>query len=320
MTLLPVCPELHAALTAVQSAAQLCQTVRRDRQATALRKPDQSPVTVADYGAQALIAAHLGETFPTDPLVGEEDASLLAADVLAQITDYVQLQRSQVSPETVAAWIQRGKGQPGDRFWTLDPIDGTKGYVRGDQYAIALALIVEGQVEVAAIAAPALDGPDGALFAAVRGQGAWQIQGDRVIALQVSDRQATAALRLESVEREHGHPAWQDAIATRAGLVTPARAVDSLVKYALIARGEADLYLRLVNPESDRRENIWDHAAGVLLLQEAGGCVSDQTGRSLDFGAGSKLFNNQGIAASNAACHAAVLAALRAQTPLLELV
>lgn len=316
MISLPNSPELTAALTAVQAAAQLCQTVRRDRQATARQKPDQSPVTVADYGAQALIAAHLAEAFPTDPLVGEEDASLLDPDALAQITAYVAQQRPEATPDVVAGWIQRGRGQPSDRFWTLDPIDGTKGYVRGDQYAIALALIVAGQVEVAAIAAPAL-GETGALFAAVRGQGAWQIQAGHWQLLHVSDRQTTQALRLESVEREHGHPAWQDAIAVRAGLIAPPQAIDSLVKYALIARGDADLYLRLVNPSSDRRENIWDHASGVLLLTEAGGQVSDQEGRSLNFGVGSKLAQNRGIVASNAACHAAVITALQAQVPLL---
>ena len=316
VTLLPDCPELTAALTAVQAAAQLCQTVRRDRQATARHKPDRSPVTVADYGAQALIAAQLASAFPHDPLVGEEDASLLDAEDLAQITAYVAQQRPEATPEIVTNWIQRGKGQPNHRFWTLDPIDGTKGYVRGDQYAIALALIVAGQIEVAAIAAPALDGK-GALFAAVRGQGAWQIQADGWQQLRVSDRQAAQALRLESVEREHGHPVWQDAIATQAGLVVPPQAIDSLVKYALIARGDADLYMRLVNPASDRRENIWDHASGVLLLTEAGGQVSDQEGRSLDFGAGGKLFKNRGIAASNGACHGSVVAALQAQVPLL---
>ena len=83
-------------------------------------------------------------------------------------------------------------------------------------------------------------------------------------------------------------------------------------RYVDVARGDADLYLRLPQPaSSDRRENIWDHAAGAIVIEEAGGRVSDLFGQPLDFSHGSKLSQNQGIVASNGHIHDRVLAAIR---------
>ncbi|NJO20524.1 MAG: 3'(2'),5'-bisphosphate nucleotidase, partial [Spirulinaceae cyanobacterium RM2_2_10] len=76
--------------------------------------------------------------------------------------------------------------------------------------------------------------------------------------------------------------------------------------------GQAALYLRLPSPKTpDYREKIWDHAAGALVVEEAGGRVTDMHGQPLDFSLGAKLVNNQGIVASNGVIHEQVLAALR---------
>ncbi|MEM8603529.1 MAG: 3'(2'),5'-bisphosphate nucleotidase [Cyanobacteria bacterium P01_H01_bin.121] len=314
--------ERQVALTAVLAAAQLCKKVRLDAQSQALEKPDRSPVTIADYGAQALICQVLAAQFPNDAIVGEEDAILLRTPdmttCLEQVVRYVQYFQPQATATDVLAWIGRGKGTPIGRFWTLDPIDGTKGYVRGDQYAIALALIEAGQVVVAAIACPALtpsfnDSTDsGVVFLATRGQGATMLSVQTGIEtpLKVNSTgdDPSAWRLLESVERDHGTPVWQQAIAQRIGLVQSPLQMDSLAKYGIIARGEAHLYMRLPSGASALRyENIWDHAAGVLVLTEAGGTVTDQQGKPLDFGCGSKLSNNQGIIASNGQLHAQVL-------------
>jgi 3'(2'), 5'-bisphosphate nucleotidase len=315
--------ELAVALAAVRDAARLCEAVRADQQsAAAVRKPDASPVTLADYGAQALICRRLEETFPTDEVVGEEDTTLLTAGssaiLLPQIVAYLRQQVPETQAEDVITWINRGNGRATGRFWTLDPIDGTKGYVRGDQYAIALALLEQGQVKVGAIACPALplktatsSDQYGVVFWAVRGYGAFEepLSGGAARPLQVSGRSPQEALLIESVELDHGAPTRQQALARAIGLTTPPRHMDSLAKYGLIARGDADLYLRLT-PDPDRRENIWDHAAGVLLLEEAGGRVTDDQGRPLDFGQGSKLLANHGIVASNGGLHPLLLAQL----------
>jgi 3'(2'), 5'-bisphosphate nucleotidase len=126
----------------------------------ALTKEDRSPVTVADYASQALISRMLAEVFQEDPLVAEEDAAGLRAaegsDNLNQVTKFVKRSIPEAAPASVCDWIDRGQGSSGKRFWTLDPIDGTKGFLRGDQYAVALALIVDGRVQVAALGCPHL--------------------------------------------------------------------------------------------------------------------------------------------------------------------
>jgi 3'(2'), 5'-bisphosphate nucleotidase len=148
--------EAEFALQAVRAAAGVCQAVRHDAGGASLRKADTSPVTVADFASQALIAGRLAEAFPGDPLVAEEDSRTLESDpaTLPQVVERLRTLRPEVDAGRVRAWIDRGGGQVGDRFWTLDPIDGTKGFLRGDQYVVALALIEGGTVVVAALAAP----------------------------------------------------------------------------------------------------------------------------------------------------------------------
>ena len=70
--------------------------------------------------------------------------------------------------------------------------------------------------------------------------------------------------------------------------------LDSQAKYAVVARGEAEAYLRLPT-RADYREKIWDHAAGVLIVEEAGGTVTDITGRPLEFTHGRDLAANRGV-------------------------
>lgn len=84
--------------------------------------------------------------------------------------------------------------------------------------------------------------------------------------------------------------------------------MDSQAKYALLASGEADIMLRLLSPSKPHyREKIWDQAAGSLILEEAGGKISDLDGKPLDFTAGRTLGNNRGVLASNHQLHAAAI-------------
>lgn len=318
--------EKNVAIAALKAAARLCEQVRHDRGPDAMTKADHSPVTVADFGAQAVICRAIAAIFPNDPVVGEEDATLLQkpamAERLAQVTRYVHMVDPTATPEQVAAWINRGNGQPSDRFWTLDPIDGTKGYVRGDQYAIALALIEGGQVVLGLMACPALpvdpqqpEGDRGVLFLAARGEGAHALAlaNEHPHPIRVNAPDSGQPLRLiESVEVDHGDHGRQAAIAQSLGMAEEPIRMDSQAKYGAVARGDADLYLRLPQPASgDRRENIWDHAAGAIVIEEAGGRVTDLFGQPLDFSHGSKLSQNQGIVASNGHIHDRVLAAIR---------
>ena len=322
-------PETKFAVDIVRQASQLVKQVQAEMVSPALTKDDRSPVTVADFASQALVGWALIETFPDQPLVGEEDASELRQPAgkltLEQITQFVSRFISQSTPEKVCSWIDHGTGEPAKRFWTLDPIDGTKGFLRGDQYAVALALIVDGQVQIGVLGCPNLTGgykPDaggsGTLAIAVRGEGAWltslEADADSYQELHVSDIAVPAQARfLRSFESGHTNISQIDYIAQELEVeVEPVR-MDSQAKYVLLAIGKGDLYLRLLSSKQpDYREKIWDQAAGSLIVEEAGGQVSDLHGKALDFTAGRMLLNNRGILASNGHLHSQALQALRA--------
>ena len=323
-------PEVRFAIQAVRRAAKLVREVQQEMVTPALTKDDRSPVTIADYASQAQVSRMLLDSFPEDPLVAEEDAGALrspeASDTLALITGFVGRYFPQTLPEEVCAWIDRGSAETASRFWTLDPIDGTKGFLRGDQYAVALALLVDGEVQVAALGCPNLSAgyrPDlggrGSLLMAAKGQGAWAttleeapFQAADFQPMIVSDRQDPSQARLlRSFVAEHTNVDKVDDLASLLGVsVEPVR-MDSQAKYAVLAAGHGELYLRLLSPrQPDYREKIWDQAAGALLVQEAGGEVSDLRGAALDFTQGRTLARNRGILASNGRLHEAALRAL----------
>lgn len=322
--------ERRFAIAAVSSAARLTGAVRRDFvPAQAVAKADASPVTVADLGAQALVSLALAEALPHDGLMGEEDADpLRASDALAaEVLARVREQRPDVSPKAVREALDRcdDQGGPGRRWWTLDPVDGTKGFLRDEQYAIALALIEDGEVVLAAMGCPNLPhaggpgdpGPTGCLFVAERGGGAWQLplhaeasRGDAAHLSVAALTSAVDARYAESVESGHSNQSESASIARRLGITASPLRLDSQTKYAIVARGDASVYLRL--PHGDYRENVWDHAAGTLIVSEAGGRVSDIDGRALDFTTGTRLTGNRGIVATPAAIHAEVLEAVHA--------
>ncbi|HEY9762140.1 MAG TPA: 3'(2'),5'-bisphosphate nucleotidase [Trichocoleus sp.] len=314
--------EKTLAITAATLAAQLCENIRREIVPDAIAKNDRSPVTIADFGSQAIICKALAETFPEDPVVAEEDAVELRkpemAAALAQATEQIQRLIPEATPETVVDWIDHGNGAVGKRYWTLDPIDGTKGFLRGDQYAIALALIEDGDIKVGVLACPALQFSDteaGLLLVAVRGEGAQMmaLSAQTPRPIQVTTTTEAEQFRfVESVETGHGNQTQQSAVAQAAGITQPSIRMDSQAKYAAVAAGQAVLYLRLPSPKTpDYREKIWDHAAGVIVVEEAGGRVTDMHGHPLDFSKEARLVDNQGVVVSNGDIHETVLAALR---------
>ncbi len=167
-----------------ETLRQLCREIQAEMVSPAITKSDRSPVTVADYASQALVAHMLIQASPGERLVAEEDSQTLKADpggeTLARVTGYLKHVLPGVDAQQVCALIDHGAQEPGERFWTLDPIDGTKGFLRGDQYVTALALIEDGVVQVAALGCPNLDrgmspaiGGAGSAVVAVRGHGCY---------------------------------------------------------------------------------------------------------------------------------------------------
>lgn len=321
-------PELKFAIQSVKKAAMLVRQVQAELVSLALTKDDRSPVTVADFASQALIAYLIIQSFPSDMLVAEEDSTSLRQpenqQTLEQVIRFVAHFSGPVSASDICTWIDRGAGEPTGRFWTLDPIDGTKGFLRGDQYAIALALIEDGQVEIGVLGCPNLRegklheiGGEGTLAVAVRGEGAWiaplDANSDHLIPMKVSRvADVTQARVLRSFESAHTNVNLIDQFAHALGTVVEPIRLDSQAKYVMLAAGAGDLYLRMLSSEKpDYKEKIWDQAAGSLLVKEAGGRITDLDNVPLDFSAGRTLSRNRGILASNGYLHEPAVCALR---------
>jgi 3'(2'), 5'-bisphosphate nucleotidase len=322
----PYSQEVKVAVRAALDASLLCRQVQRDLTGElSFTKSDRSPVTVADYGAQAIICKLLKASFPEDPIIAEEDSAELKkpdhSGILAQVTRYVNQHIPGASPEDVCGWIGSRSRVLADRSWILDPIDGTAGFLRGEQYAIALALIEKGNVTLGILACPNLhmeagrpDGARGCLFLAVKGKGACQMdmagENEQTLSTpKIAD--ISEALYTESVEADHCDHRFHRHIAHTLGITRPSLRIDGQVKYGMVARGEAALYLRIPAPsEQAFKENIWDHAAGVLVAEEAGGRATDAFGRALDFSSGIKLEKNYGIVVTNGISHDRILTAL----------
>ncbi|MEM8613572.1 MAG: 3'(2'),5'-bisphosphate nucleotidase [Cyanobacteria bacterium P01_H01_bin.105] len=310
--------EKEIAIAAVQAAATVCEKVRAEMVPEAIEKSDKSPVTVADFGAQAIVCKMIKESFPSDPIVGEEDADDLRtpemAARLAQVTSYVKSVMPEATDEQIPDWIDQGNGDVSPRYWTLDPIDGTKGFLRGDQYAVALAMIEAGDIKVGVLGCPALKlgNRSGILFVAIRGEGTMMMDmdGSNPERISVTSSSDTENFRfVESVA--HSDKDLHARIAQAAGITTEAIRMDSQAKYGAVASGNAVLYLRLPSPKyPNYREKIWDHAAGVLVIEEAGGRVTDMNGKSLDFSKEPRFVDTQGVVVSNGEIHDKVLAVL----------
>lgn len=325
----PYQQERQIALRAVTTASHLLTGIQNSLKRS-IQKEDKTPVTIADYGSQAVICKIIHEAFPGDPIVAEEDSKELSkpqhAEILSQLTHYLSASTPRVSPTEVCQWIDLGSGPISGRYWTLDPIDGTKGFLRGDQYAIALALIEDGNVRVGALACPNItlfthggEKRQGALFLAVRGHGATQldIAGGSGNEIRVSNvNSPREALLAESLEPAHSDQQLNLKLARKLGIRRPPLRMDSQAKYAILARGEASIYVRVPSPETpDYREKIWDHAAGSILVEEAGGRVTDALGRELDFRSGKRLEKNYGIIVTNGRLHEKVVNALGSFLP-----
>lgn len=342
--------ERYIAELAVQRATLLTQKVFFEKAKGTVSKDDKSPVTIGDFGAQALIIQAIRKNFPDDEIVAEEEASELREDKalsaeIWRLAKDIKLEDAESdnvlggplpSEEDMLDIIDQGKsaGGPKGRIWALDPIDGTKGFLRGGQYAVCLGLIVDGDVKVGAIGTPNLPVDDsatidastgaqqtesagnGVLFSAVLGQGATSrplanaaLAPSKPISMRPVPN-ITEAIFCESVESGHSAQGDNAAVAERLGITGSSVRMDSQAKYCSIARGAGDIYLRLPS-RKDYQEKIWDHAAGDVIVREAGGQVTDIYGTRLDFSQGRTLAVNKGVVAAPKAIQDQVIDAVK---------
>eukprot|EP00850_Spirogloea_muscicola_P003255 SM000013S26424 [mRNA] locus=s13:294343:297349:+ [translate_table: standard] len=361
--------ELKVASQAVQLACQLSISVQEkllSKKEKADTKKDKSLVTVADWGVQAVVAWLLSQYFPGGDfsMVAEEDTEALKGrqgvenlqrvviavnECLAGASKFgLQPPLQPLGTVDVLKAINRGtsRGGPTGRHWILDPVDGTLGFTRGDQYAIALAMMEDGEVVLGALGCPNLPmraawlryphryfrltaaffppKPGswymGCVMMARQGGGTWMEplvchghMGVKARQVRVSSEEDPAAATFcEPVEKANSSQSFTAGLADSLGLRNLPLRVYSMAKYAAIARGDAEIFMKFAR--AGYKEKIWDHAAGVLIVQEAGGIVTDAGGRHLDFSEGRYLdrLDRGIIACGSMKLHASLTSAVEA--------
>ena len=217
-------------------------------------KGDDSPLTQADMASHHVIVDGLRALAPDIPVLSEEDAGI--------------------------AWeTRRGWG----RHWLVDPLDGTREFVKKNgEFTVNIALVEDGRPVLGVVYAPVFD----YLLHAARGEGAWLRQGGADIALQTR-RPATAPLR---VAASRSHLDERTAAALERMGDTERHGLGSSLKFCRIAEGRIDVYPRF-GPTSE-----WDTAAAQAVLEGAGGQVIDPAGRPFRYNQRETILNGDFIA------------------------
>ncbi|HWU86078.1 MAG TPA: 3'(2'),5'-bisphosphate nucleotidase CysQ [Kofleriaceae bacterium] len=254
----PLGAELVRALELARRAGDEVRRLQRGELGVELKAGDE-PVSIADRRASELIVAGLAAAFPGDPVISEE------------------------LPPAPGAF-----GAP--RLWLVDPIDGTKDFIRGeDGYAVMIGLVSGGQPAVGVVYQPALDRTFYATPA-----GAWVAAGGHVSPLAVSDVASAGAARL--VASKSHRTAEIDRVKQELGIGDEQNVGSVGVKLCLIAAGARDLY---VNPHP--KTKAWDTCAPEAILARAGGRLTDLLGAPIAYHG--ELLHRRGLIASNGRIH-----------------
>lgn len=231
---------------------------------------DLEPVTQADRIANEIIVNRLGREFPEDGILAEESID-----------------------------TERRLGK--SRVWMIDPLDGTTGFIDGNgDFAVQIGLAEDRECVLGVVYQPLT----GVLYRAVRGGGAWverpEMEAERA---RVSEHTELATMRL-AASRSHRSPRM-DRVVQSFGVKQEVRRGSVGIKVGLIVEQQCDLYVHL-----SPRTKQWDTCAPEIILQEAGGRLTDLFGKPLRYNS-SEVQNRNGIVASNGVAHEQVIAALK---------
>lgn len=293
-------------------------------------KDDFSPVTLADYGAQILVSHWLQVHFPGEPLIAEETLKSLPKGIqdsfIDKLREALEPFLGLLSRQTILEYLEfNSSTTQAERYWVLDPLDGTKGFLRGDQYAVSLGHVNRGTIDIGVLACPRLNksllpelkkAPQkGCLFIAQKGQGTvLQMDGPSTEPIPIHVSECTSpkkARLLRSYESKHTDLEKTTQFLRRMG-ISQSIPVDSQVKYGMLACGAGEIVLRFPPPDNPKyREKVWDHAGGSLVLEEAGGKLTDVFGKSFQYNGEPLLKNSVGVFASNGYLHDEGLRVLR---------
>lgn len=306
-------------IVAVRDAVKVCQRVQDHYLISNTKQSgnNKEPVTIADYGSQAIICRALQANYPEDAVVSEESGKqfleLVSEEQRANVLEILsEVLGTSVSLNEVVAWLDFGKGKSASRTWVIDPIDGTKGFIALRHYAIACGLLIDGQVAEGIVAAPGYN-DEGALFYTTDGATyrAPLMDGEGEKVVISARKESEDFVVVQSVEKQHASKSRMQLAREYAGLENAVlNELDSMEKYALVACGDADLYLRLPREGATYAHKIWDHVAGVALVKHAGGTVTDVDGSRLDFSQGD-ILPNLGMVVSNGQRHDSIVKAVQ---------
>ncbi|XP_027163637.1 putative PAP-specific phosphatase, mitochondrial isoform X1 [Coffea eugenioides] len=327
---------LEAAVDVVERACRLCVHVKKSlfsSDGSILEKNDQTPVTIADFGVQALVSLEMSKLFPSIPLVAEEDSMFLCTnnlvDAVVDVLADRATSRDKLTQDDVLEAIDRGGkdayafGPKPATYWVLDPIDGTRGFVRGSEalYVVGLALVVDGEIVLGVMGCPNWQEshPDksssknqenenavsmsGIIMISHIGCGTWRntlwettnMMGgllDNWIRCFVDDCQIVHEARFcipdsqtwESLPLSLLYNATTEAEYVGSKEVLLLPACcGSLCKYLMVASGRASVFIQ--GAKAGKVIKAWDHAVGIICVHEAGGKVTDWRGSELDFAA-----------------------------------
>lgn len=262
-------------------------------------KRDQSPVTLADLATQIYIIHNLKAKFPEDHILAEEEGSLIntnSEELIYECFDELKIKVEDIK-ETL-----NYRGSLSAREWTVDPIDGTQGYVKGLSYAIGIGFMVESEPKISAISVPNYNDEGLAIFSAVKGIGAYASYGGKnfkklKVSNQDSLKDAVLCISL------HYNKPWVLEFAKQVGIDKLIR-IDSMLKFCKIADASADLYIKPIDLE---HSYTWDFLPGYLIVREAGGKVTDSINRPIWFEGDALRWSEPAVIASNGIIHDKVI-------------
>lgn len=313
-------PDLKPLLNAVRQAAALTRRVQALNSAGMMKEGE--PVTIADYGSQAILCHAITTLHPDDAVLAEESGEQFQALVSESdrelITSLVaEVLGRPVSQDDLIRWMNGGRDRQAERVWVIDPVDGTKGFIAARRYCIACGVLEQGVPAAGILCCPGYPAGQstGLLFFAERGVAQMEkLEGGKTYRIAVSAQpNGLSNIRaVESVESDHADHEGMLEVFKAAGFINPKlERIDSQDKYGMVACGDADVYVRL--PKGGKAHKVWDHAAGVAIVQAAGGVVTDLDGSLLDFSLGRTLAHNKGmVVTSGGTLHDRLLDALAA--------
>lgn len=295
--------ELKSAIKVVKDALKVINWIKLNG-FRSFQKLDESPVTTADIASQILIVSNIKKHFPGDLIIAEEGDIFMDTQtehIIQKCFNELHLEYTFDSRE-----VLNYKGSNFDRQWTIDPIDGTQGFLEGLVYAVGISFFEESDLKLSVIGIPNHDKKRKAIFIAEKENGAKASYGENEFKSIKASEQDNLEESVLCHSLHYDQP-WVEEFAEFVGIKNRIQ-IDSMTKFCKIADGSADLYLK---PIDMIHSYSWDFSPGVLIVKEAGGKISDLNGGKIRFLRDKLICDTPGLVASNSNLHLDIIKNLR---------